>query len=69
MHILFLLLVSAVYRVLIECFSGTMDSVRLINDVDVESGEEVSIKDDFAYRNNVANANVQIRLGKALVLF
>uniref|UniRef100_A0A8D8WZF3 Protein lifeguard 4 n=1 Tax=Cacopsylla melanoneura TaxID=428564 RepID=A0A8D8WZF3_9HEMI len=37
-----------------------MDIIPLL---DVENGEEATIKDDFCYRNNVANANVQIRLG------
>lgn len=40
-----------------------MDSVPLMSMCDVENGEETTIKDDFCYRNNVAQAHIQIRLG------
>lgn len=40
----------------------------LLAEKDVESGGK-SIENDFAYRNNVAQASVQIRLGKLYILF
>ena len=46
-------------------FSETeMSSISLLlAEKDVESGGK-SIENDFAYRNNVAQASIQIRLGK-----
>lgn len=43
-----------------------MDTAPLM--VNVESAEEATIKDDFCYRNNVAQAHVQIRLGNIIIL-
>lgn len=34
----------------------------LINEDDMEMGGKETIENDFAYRNNVANASVQIRM-------
>lgn len=44
-----------------------MDSVPLMSMLDVENGEEATIKDDFCYRNNVAQAHIQIRLGNFFI--
>lgn len=41
----------------------------LLMDEDVEGGKEMSedsIQNDFAYRNNVHNADIRIRMGKLI---
>jgi len=44
-----------------------MEAAPMINHMDdVESGGKYDFENDFAYRNNVANAPTKIRLGKQI---